>query len=105
MDTLHTDINILSDLDGDLALPPGSQRTTVLTNKVTSVLASSYADPEIGEVLQIIDSANSHYANRERRNLRREVNKDVIDCNAAIIRDFGQVAEVGRWKGRWGSVG
>lgn len=82
------------DLEYDQQVPQVGQRSNVLANKVTSILSSSYADSEIGDVLHIVDTTDPRFIAADRRHLRREVNKEVIDCNAAIIEDFGHVAEV-----------
>lgn len=35
-----------------------------------------------------------HNTAETRRQLRLDVQKEVVDCNAEIVRDFGKVAEV-----------
>ena len=70
------------------------QRTTALSNKITGVLSTSFADSEIQEALKSLDQRNVQNTAEARRHLRLDVQKDVIDCNSDIIRDFGKVAEV-----------
>ncbi|KAI9820811.1 MAG: Golgi transport complex subunit 6 [Phylliscum demangeonii] len=76
-------------------------RQSALSNKITSVLSTSYADPDIREALGMLDQRGLHNSAEARRRLRLDVQKEVMDCNGAIIQDFGQVAEQVR---RIGSV-
>lgn len=71
-----------------------SQRSTALANKLTSVLSSSYADSDIRDALETLDARGVQNTPETRRQLRLDVQKEVIDCNGQIIQDFGQVAEV-----------
>jgi hypothetical protein len=79
-----------------ISLPPNnsSQRPTALANKLTSVLSSSYADSDIRDALETLDSRGVQNTAETRRQLRLDVQKEVIDCNGEIIQDFGKVAEV-----------
>ena len=70
------------------------QRTNVLSNKLTSVLSASYADSEIRDTLRQLDTTNVQNTPETRRKIRLDVQKEVNDCNASIIDDFGMVAEV-----------
>ncbi|KAI9798821.1 MAG: hypothetical protein M1825_004994 [Sarcosagium campestre] len=72
--------------------PPGS-RTSALSNKVSSVLSSSYADLDIREALGILDERGVTNTPETRRHLRLDAQREVVDCNAEIIEDFGKVAE------------
>jgi hypothetical protein len=76
--------------------PPGNQapRSTALTNRLTSVLASSYTDTDIREALGILDDRGTQNTPETRRNLRLDIQKEVIDSNGQIIQDFGKVADV-----------
>jgi ketosteroid isomerase-like protein len=69
-------------------------RPNALSNRVTSVLSTSYADPEIREALEILDEQGFRNTPEARRQLRFQVQKEVIDCNSEIIRQFGHVSEV-----------
>lgn len=71
-----------------------SQRSTALANKLTSVLSSSYADSDIRDALETLDARGVQNSAETRRQLRLDVQKEVIDCNGEIIQDFGKVAEV-----------
>ena len=71
-----------------------TQRTNVLSNKLTSVLSASYADSEIRDALRQLDTTNVQNTPEIRHSIRLDVQKEVIDCNASIINDFGMVAKV-----------
>jgi conserved oligomeric Golgi complex subunit 6 len=73
-------------------LAPG--RNSALSNKLTSVLSQSYADPEIRDSLSILDARGVVNDANTRRRLRLDAQKAVIDCNGAIVEDFRLVAEV-----------
>ena len=70
------------------------QKSTALSNRLTSILSTSFADGEIREALKTLDARGIRNSADTRRNLRLDVQKEVIDCNGDIIKDFGQVAEV-----------
>ena len=70
-------------------------RSNALSNKVTSILSSSYADPEIRTALDLLDVRGTQNDAETRRNLRLDAQKQVIECNVQIVEDFGKVAEVG----------
>lgn len=77
-------------------LSPPSQRSTALSNRLTSVLSASYADSDIRDSLETLSLRGVHNTAGTRRQLRLDVQKEVVDSNAEIVRDFGQVAEVRR---------
>jgi hypothetical protein len=58
------------------------------------VLSASYADLEIRDALETLDSRGVENTSETRRQLRLHVQKEVVQCNGEIIKDFGQVAEV-----------
>ncbi|KAJ5898856.1 hypothetical protein N7495_003600 [Penicillium taxi] len=74
-------------------LSPPTQRSTALSNRLTSVLSASYADSDIRDSLETLSIRGVHNSPETRRQLRLDVQKEVIDCNAEIVRDFGKVAE------------
>lgn len=86
--------------DGSLFLSPSvpteptAQRSNALSSRITSVLSTSYADLEIRDALKILDARGIENTQDVRRNLRLDVQKEVIQCNGEIVQDFGQVAEV-----------
>lgn len=65
-----------------------------LNAKVSSVLSTSFADLEVRDAFQTLDDRGVRNTQETRRNLRLDVQKEIIDCNAEIVNDFGQVAEV-----------
>lgn len=73
---------------------PQALRTNPLSSKVTSVLSASYADPDIRDALSLLDKRNVENNAETRRQLRLDVQKEVIESNGDIIREFGHVAEV-----------
>ncbi|RAL60659.1 hypothetical protein DID88_009977 [Monilinia fructigena] len=75
---------------------PGSpliSRTNPLSSKVTSVLSASYADSDIRDALSLLDKRGVQNTPETRRQLRLDVQKEVIQSNGDIIREFGHVAE------------
>lgn len=79
---------------GSSPLSPPSQRSSALSNRLTSVLSASYADSDIRDALETLSLRGIHNTAETRRQLRLDVQKEVVDCNAEIVRDFGKVAEV-----------
>ncbi|KAL4990353.1 oligomeric Golgi complex subunit 6 [Aspergillus falconensis] len=73
--------------------PPLQQRSNALSNRLTSVLSVSYADTDIRDALETLSLRGVHNTAEVRRQLRLDVQKEVVDCNAEIVRDFGNVAE------------
>ncbi|KAL7620019.1 Golgi transport complex subunit 6 [Parahypoxylon ruwenzoriense] len=64
-----------------------------LSSKVTSVLSTSYADAEFRESLALLDERGISNTPETRRQLRLDVQKEVINSNGKIIAEFGRVAE------------
>jgi len=69
-------------------------RSNPLATKVTSVLSSSYADADIKDALALLDKRGIKNNPETRRQLRLDVQKEVIESNGSIIREFGHVADV-----------
>jgi hypothetical protein len=69
-------------------------KSNALFNKISFVLSASYADSEIRNSLGLLDARGTTNTTETRRNLRLDAQKEVIDCNVAILEEFGQVAEV-----------
>lgn len=88
-----------TDLGSPSDVPPTptgtGPRSNALQGRITSVLSTSYADLEIRDTLRILDSRDVENTGETRRQLRLDVQKEVIHCNGEIVRDFGAVAEVG----------
>ena len=76
-----------------------SRGANALSARITSVLSASYADLEIRDALETLDARQIQNTAETRRQLRLDVQKEVVDCNGEIVKDFGQVAQVG-----WQSV-
>ncbi|KAJ5709650.1 Conserved oligomeric Golgi complex subunit 6 [Penicillium malachiteum] len=74
-------------------LSPPPQRSSALSNRLTSVLSASYVDSDIRDALETLSIRGVHNSAETRRQLRLDVQKEVVDCNAEIVRDFGKVAE------------
>lgn len=75
---------------------PPSRSANALSARITSVLSASYADLEIRDALETLDARQIHNTSETRRQLRLDVQKEVVQCNGEIVKDFGHVAEVGR---------
>ncbi|KAL1595042.1 Golgi transport complex subunit 6 [Paraconiothyrium brasiliense] len=66
--------------------------TNALSTRITSVLSASYADLEIRDALETLDTRGVKNTAETRRQLRLDVQKEVIQCNGEVVKDFGQVA-------------
>ncbi|CAK1366804.1 unnamed protein product [Cercospora beticola] len=90
-----------SEPGGSILSPPtpstptatAGNKSNALQNRVTSVLSASYADLEIRDALSILDERGLQNTADTRRNLRLDVQEELIQCNGEIIHDFGKVAE------------
>lgn len=88
-------INDLSEsLDDKLAVSSTPQRSNALSNKLSGVLSASYVDSEIRDALRNLDESEIRNTAETRRRLRLDVQKHVIQRNAAVVQEFGHVAEV-----------
>ncbi|POS70576.1 hypothetical protein DHEL01_v211031 [Diaporthe helianthi] len=63
------------------------------SSKVTTVLATSYADSEFRGALSLIDDRGLANSAATRRQVRLQLQKEVIDSNGNIIVEFGRVAD------------
>lgn len=63
------------------------------SSKVTTVLATSYADSEFRGALSLIDDRGLTNSAATRRQVRLQLQKEVIDSNGNIIVEFGRVAD------------
>jgi hypothetical protein len=75
-----------------------SRGANALSSRITSVLSASYADLEIRDALETLDARGVRNTAETRRQIRLDVQKEVIQCNGEIVKDFGQVAAVCRLK-------
>ncbi|KAJ1325577.1 conserved oligomeric Golgi complex subunit 6 [Microdochium nivale] len=77
-----------------LSPPTSSTRTAnPVSSKVTTVLSTSYADAEFRDALALLDQRAVANTPEVRRQLRLDVQKEVIDGNGQILSEFGRVAE------------
>ena len=88
-------VNDLSEnFDHKLTVASAPPKSNALSNKISTVLSASYADSEIREALRTLDEKSIKNSAETRRKLRLNVQKEVIERNGDIIKDFGHVAEV-----------
>lgn len=71
----------------------GGSKANALQNRITSVLSASYADLEIRDALAVLDERHLQVTADARRNLRLDVQDELIRCNGDIVHDFGKVAD------------
>ncbi|KAI1262057.1 oligomeric complex COG6 [Xylariaceae sp. FL1019] len=64
-----------------------------ISSQVTTVLSTSYADADFRAALALLDDRAVPNTAETRRQLRLDVQKEVIDTNGHIIAEFGRVAE------------
>ncbi|KAF8477542.1 oligomeric Golgi complex subunit 6 [Kalaharituber pfeilii] len=64
-----------------------------VSQKLTSILSASYSDADIRDALSVLDSRLSQNTPDSRRQLRIDVQADVIQTNASIIHEFTKIAE------------
>jgi hypothetical protein len=69
-------------------------RSSALSSRITSVLSASYSDLDIRDALKTLDARDFVNTQESRRNLRLDLQQEVILCNGEIVRDFGLVAQV-----------
>ena len=81
-----------------LSPPPPSpgppKASNALSSKVATVLASSYADADFRDALALLDGRAVQNCAETRRQLRLDLQREVIDSNGEIVDEFGRVAEV-----------
>ena len=68
-------------------------RSSALQNRITSILSASYADLEIRDALSILGERDLQNTPETRRNLRLDVQQELVECNGEIVQDFGKVAD------------
>ena len=72
----------------------GLKASTTLTSKVTTILSTSYSDAEFRDALALLDERGVKNDPETRRQLRLDLQKEVIDSNSAVLAEFGKIAEV-----------
>lgn len=85
---------LVDGLDSPTSPASTQPRNNPLATKVTSVLSASYADSDIRDALNLLDKRGVENNPETRRQLRLDAQKEVIESNGDIIREFGHVAEV-----------
>ncbi|KAF2853909.1 oligomeric Golgi complex subunit 6, partial [Plenodomus tracheiphilus IPT5] len=70
-----------------------SRGANALSSRITSVLSASYADLEIRDAFETLDARGIQNTAETRRQIRLDIQKEVIQCNGEIVKDFGEVAE------------
>ena len=89
----NLDVVVTPTLNGSNA--PGLPfRTATFSTKIQTILGSSYTDLGTRDALETLDARQVKNDRETRRNLRLDVQREIIDCNGEIVQDFGQVAEV-----------
>ena len=91
---VYESVSFRDELEDDAIQSSVSYKSNALSNKLSSVLSTSFADGEIREALRVLDERHTQNTEETRRCLRQDAQKKVIECNGDIIKDFGQVAEV-----------
>ncbi|RAO68872.1 uncharacterized protein BHQ10_004884 [Talaromyces amestolkiae] len=96
MTSYFANSNHFADASNAISPPGGANvapRSTALSNRLTSVLSASYADSDIRDALETLDKRGIKNTAERRRQLRLDIQKEVLDCNGEIVADFGKVAE------------
>ncbi|KAF2274843.1 oligomeric complex COG6 [Westerdykella ornata] len=70
-----------------------SRGSSALSSRITNVLSASYADLDIRDALETLDARGVENTAETRRHLRLDVQREVIQCNGEIVKDFGAVAD------------
>ena len=86
--------DLSENFDDKLTASSTPQKSNALSNRVSSVLSASYADAEIRDALRTLDEKSIRNSAETRRRLRLDVQKEVIERNGNVIKDFGCVTEV-----------
>lgn len=88
----------IDSLPGSVPQTPTTASTfkgsNLFSSKVTAVLATSYADSEFRDALSLLDDRGISNSAATRRQVRLQLQKEVIDSNGDIITEFGRVADV-----------
>ena len=80
-----------------------ASRSNALSNKINTILSASYIDLEIRDALETLDARRVRNTPETRRNLRLDVQNEIIQCNGEIVQDFGQVATVCKSR-KWSNI-
>nr|POE77863.1 conserved oligomeric golgi complex subunit 6 [Quercus suber] len=93
--TISTNGNhpVLSPASPATPATPAIPRSNALQNRITTVLSASYADLDIRDTLAILDERGVANSAETRRNIRLNVQQELIECNGEIVQDFAKVAD------------
>lgn len=72
-----------------------TSRHHALSSRISSVLSLSYVDTDVDSALQTLDLQGTPDLAELRQKFRQSVQRQVIDENAVVVRDFSQVSKVG----------
>ncbi|TKX23751.1 conserved oligomeric Golgi complex subunit 6 [Elsinoe australis] len=72
---------------------PAPSRANALQARIATLLSASYADLEISDALHTLDTRGVSNSAETRRNLRLDLQQELIACNGEVVKDFGQVAQ------------
>jgi len=68
-------------------------RGNAVQNRISSILSTSYSDLEIKNALQTLDSQK--ITSNDRKDLRLDLDQELVKGNGDVVKDFSQVAQVG----------
>jgi hypothetical protein len=91
---IYSSALLIGGYDDGPTSPSSLPKTNPLSNKLTSILSTSFADGELRDALRTLDQRGVQNTPETRRNLRLDAQREVIDRNGDVIQDFGHVAEV-----------
>ncbi|TDZ28613.1 Conserved oligomeric Golgi complex subunit 6 [Colletotrichum spinosum] len=72
---------------------PSSKTLNPLSSKVTTILSTSYADSDFRDALQLLDGRGLLNTPETRRQLRLDLQREVIESNGHVVSQFGRVAD------------
>ncbi|TDZ19746.1 Conserved oligomeric Golgi complex subunit 6 [Colletotrichum orbiculare MAFF 240422] len=72
---------------------PSSKTLNPLSSKVTTILSTSYADSDFRDALQLLDGRGLLNTPETRRQLRLDLQREVIESNGHVVSHFGRVAD------------
>ncbi|KAK2612151.1 Golgi transport complex subunit 6 [Conoideocrella luteorostrata] len=77
----------------NIVLMTSARSSNSLSQKVASVLSTSFSDAEFREALSLLDQRCLTNDAKARRQIRLDLQRDVIICNGIVINSFGCVSE------------
>src|ERR1700761_3410828 len=70
---------------------PTVGRQSALSGRISTVLSTSYSDLEIRDALTVLDQRGFKNTSESRRQLRLDIQDEVIKRNGEVLADFGGV--------------